>query len=355
MIIKINSLNSIIMICLITMFSCGCLSDSFDGGLNDPSGDSPLYKITDPSFSDETLPISHSWRYDNKNMELNSVYSKDLVSYYESLSHGREDVSGYMTTTYDKQIISDLAHNMNQYGLKYHWTKEQKIMNAVAFVNSVSRDADNTDHYPTEILVYGSSGNKDSAILSVRLLSEMGYDCVLIDAEGHYEIGIQDENGQGQYIEYNDTKYFLTEPQDPYFIGYVLPEYRNKTAKIYRPETQEAVIEITDCTLTPAGNNRTHRFYNISADVVNCGPGATNVTLYLYALSDPDTVCRPDCLIENISVEEGQHVSVTATLKIPNDCAAVPVCDAWNAYSYRSLSLDRIESENKTFFLISSF
>jgi len=110
----------------------------------------------------------------------------------------------------------------------------------IAFVQGLPYTSDNATtgsddypRYPIETLFDRGGDCEDTSILTVALLSELGYDVALIDLPGHMAVGIAID-AYGSYYTHDGKKYFYLETTgEGWEIGEIPEAYEDELAYVY--------------------------------------------------------------------------------------------------------------------------
>ncbi len=185
----------------------------------------PVYTST-PAPSIMTAISSASpdqeWYYENYSWDYNSVQwnfhlqiSRSIYEFYKGSSHDTiSNYPDYARTAEDKDFLADVTAKFKNNSAAIGFTDYDNVMNVLAFVQSIpsEEDAAGTDYtrYPIETLVDQKGDSTDKSILAAAMLSEMGYDVVLLKYPEHMAVGVK-VNGQGAHYEYKGDLFYYAE------------------------------------------------------------------------------------------------------------------------------------------------
>ncbi|WNY23148.1 hypothetical protein MmiHf6_04510 [Methanimicrococcus hongohii] len=250
----------------------------------------------EPSYSSEYLTKTYTWKYNGHTFTTTIQVPKGHYEYYQNESHTR-NYSTYALTAYDREILNSMIDGFKQQGNQYGFSKEQNVMNIIAFVqslpytsDSVTTGYDNYPRYPIETLIDGGGDCEDTAILAAALLTELGYGTILISPPNHMALGIMgSENITGTYYEHNGSRYYYMETTATgWDLGELPGDYVGKTVKLYPISKKPGVTAEFEAEQKKVGSDSLFTYYKVRFLVENSGPAvANNVSIYLVAEADP--------------------------------------------------------------------
>lgn len=204
----------------------------------------PVTPTTNPStqtISDEYIEKNYIWDYGGYTWTYTSYIPRNQYLYYKNLDRKPNNYQEYISNTYNRQLTSKIADLIVEEGLEKGFSKDQCVLMAVSFVQSIpyktdkeSTGMDEYYKYPIETLVEGCGDCEDSAILTATIVRDMGYGVVLLRFYDHMAIGVKGgENMHGTYWTYNGERYFYLETTNTgWEIGQIPDKYRQERATI---------------------------------------------------------------------------------------------------------------------------
>ena len=239
----------------------------------------------------ESYTQRYSWTYDGHNQSILISISKEDYDYYRDKTHTKKDFRVYALSEDDRQILSRIVENFQGQGRRYKFTEDQTALNVVAFVQSMPYTSDSVTtgyveypRYPVETLADGGGDCEDKVILAAALLSEMGYETVLIKVSNHIALGIKSNTPLSEtYYEYGGEKYYYIEMTvSGYQIGEMPLEYKGLDVKILPMKSMPFVNVTINAVLVDY--DRDFASYSVRCDVTNSGQTpAQNVFFSVYA------------------------------------------------------------------------
>jgi len=165
--------------------------------------------------------------------------------YYKSIIrypiYSDSQYADYANDPSDDDYIRSVAEILRGKAVEYSLSESQTVDMVICFVQYLTYmdDYATTGYleypkYPIETLYDKGGDCEDTSILLTSLLSELGYNTVLIAFEDHMAAGIAD-NGtySGAYYEYNGVKYFYIETTGTgWEIGELPYEYYEQEATL---------------------------------------------------------------------------------------------------------------------------
>ncbi|UXM84922.1 transglutaminase-like domain-containing protein [Methanococcus aeolicus] len=272
---------------------------------------------------------SYNWKYKRDSWSWDLSIPVELHEYYKNKPHNREEnYAQYALSDYDRPYLDSMVEGFKEASSKNGYSDYDTVMFIVSFVQSLKYTSDSTTtgydeypRYPVETLIDEGGDCEDTAILTAALLSELGYDVVLVELPQHMAVGIAGgDDITGTYYLYNNKKYYYLETTNTgWDIGTIPEEYKNKNA-IIRPMIQIPNMDIS-FKRDYIDYNRYYVYYNISCNIKNIGSGtAKNPKLYICALALDEGegyIWKPDHTIDLENYPEGSSGEAYAVLRIP--------------------------------------
>lgn len=194
---------------------------------------------------------TYSWDYGGASWRLSLLLDEELYREYRARTRDR-DYDLFASDPYDDELIGSLAAAFLNLS-RTNGLDEALIPGiCVSFVQSlnyssdfVSTGYDEYPRFPYETLYDRGGDCEDSAIFSVALLQEMGYDAVLLEMPDHMALGIKcDPSIRGSRIYYNGNYYYYTEMTgSAWDIGEMPDEYKESPIKVV-PVYKRPVIDL---------------------------------------------------------------------------------------------------------------
>jgi len=172
--------------------------------------------------------------------------------------------------------------------------------------------------YPIETLVDGVGDCEDYSILTAALLTEMGYDVVVILPPEHAAIGLKSSGTlTGKSYRYGENQYYYVETTYAgWRIGELPSEFRNVIPEI-QPVNPNPIITVE---LKPSykWHDSGRVVYDIEYTITNRSPtDATNVSFYMYMKAEPfeDGWSWGNYELDIETLHGGQTISSNTTLE----------------------------------------
>ncbi|MCL2142581.1 MAG: hypothetical protein FWH46_06920 [Methanimicrococcus sp.] len=278
--------------------------------------------------SSEYYTRTYSWTYKGYNQTHTLSVPKSYYDYYQQKPHTGQHYNNYALSEYDRPFLGKMIEAFEENGQKNNFTKDEIALNVIAFVQSMPYTSDNVTtgydeypRYPIETLVDGGGDCEDSSILAAALLSEMGYDVVLIELPGHMALGIKgNESLPGYYYEDNGSRYYYVETTSSGFgIGEMPSQYKNSKA-ILLPMTPTPSISVR-LNAEYLSHDRDYVYYKTWCTITNHGPtSAQNVTVNIFAEASPYNMTRiwpPEHTIYVGTIQDDGSGYAECVLKVP--------------------------------------
>jgi hypothetical protein len=202
------------------------------------------------------------WTYDKRILTWNLDIDAKAYEYFKSLPRPSSDFSVCVSDTADDVYISHLINLMKNIQSTYGFSDRDFFNCVVSFVQSIKYTTDlestGSDEYPKFPLetLYDRHGDcEDKSILLAALLTELGYDTVLVGLVDHMGVGVNAADISGSYFAYNGIKYYYIETTYPGWKPGVVPdEYASRPATIYSLE-KKPIIGIDWTSDSTTGNS----------------------------------------------------------------------------------------------------
>jgi hypothetical protein len=193
---------------------------------------------------DEYINRIYKWFFKNNNWKLTmnipiDIYDKyvnsNVVRAPQNQPFSNDAMAAFVTS--NEKVIIDFANELKSLA-------ESKRYNAVTTANFILRFVqvnvlyilDNESHgcpeywkFPVETLVDKNGDCEDSSVLFASIMDALEYDIVLLfykfedKNSGHLAVGINLQGNYGEYVEYEDKKYFYCETTTSQFVIGQLP------------------------------------------------------------------------------------------------------------------------------------
>lgn len=190
---------------------------------------------------DEVITRNYNWTYNGYVFTLTVPYSKSVYNYYKRLGHGNPMLERYVSESVNRKIVSEIASLIAYETGRLGFDEFDRVMCAASFVQSLPYISDKETtgfdeyvRYPVETLVDMCGDCDDTAVLTAAILSEMGYDCALLEFKKHVAVGVKGGDGiQGTYFLKNGDKYFYLETTNTgWEIGECLDDYTSSKVNV---------------------------------------------------------------------------------------------------------------------------
>ena len=201
----------------------------------------PTTAPTSKPSPDEYIEKNYKWDYGGYTWTYQTYIPRQQYLYYKNLNRKPSNYQEYLSNTYNRQLTSNFANLIVEKGMEKGLSKDQCVLMAVSFVQSIPYKTDRESvgmdeyyKYPIETLVDGCGDCEDSAILTATIVRDMGYGVVLLRFYDHVAVGIKGgDTIYGTYWTYNGERYFYLETTYPgWEIGQVPDKYKDETATI---------------------------------------------------------------------------------------------------------------------------
>ena len=295
------------------------------------------YDILPSSSSSDHYMRNYSWEYDGYRQSFSLAIPKEYYDFYRSKPHTGKNLDFYALSENDRQFLGQMIEGFKEQGRRNNFSDDQVVLNVIAFVqsmpytsDSVTTGYDEYPRYPIETLVDGGGDCEDSSILAMALLSEMGYDTVLIGVSNHIALGVK-SNGDlpGKYYEHNGDKYYYVETTNSgHGFGEIPPAYKYLEAEIFVMNPMPFIFVTVQSELVDYDRN--YAQFKVFCNVTNYGPTtAKNVSISIFAEESPYDLNHLLSSEMNVSVGtilDDASWKTEQILKIPRNCSACFSC-----------------------------
>ncbi len=190
------------------------------------------------------------WEFKGDKYTLEASFPEDMYDFYRGRSRNR-DYAFYATDTFDDKLIQSFANSMHRLSRKNFLSKENELNLVIAFIQSLPYTTDEVTtgvgeypRFPFETLYEKGGDCEDTAILACAILTEMGYDCILVKMKDHMAMAINLSGYEGTSYEVEDkTYYYLETTGINWGLGEVPEEYSDQIG-IPVPLKNEPFVEI---------------------------------------------------------------------------------------------------------------
>lgn len=203
-----------------------------------------------------TIPQYYEWDFNGVQWRWSlPMAAKDYITFrHKERPSGPWQWVALANDPDDDIYINQAVEYFEQVAWQEGFSNEERLNFVLAFVQDlpyksdiITAPYDEYPRYPVETLFDHGGDCEDTSILAASLLSEMGYDVVLlelIDANGisnHMALGINLPMEHGKFFQFRDTdrRYFYVETTGGHWkIGDIPSEYRGELGRIC-PITRE--------------------------------------------------------------------------------------------------------------------
>ena len=259
------------------------------------SSSSSDYDIPPSSSSSDHYMRNYSWEYEGHRQSFSLAIPKEYYDFYRSKPHTGKNLDFYALSENDRQFLGQMIEGFKEQGRRNNFSDDQIVLNVIAFVqsmpytsDSVTTGYDEYPRYPIETLVDGGGDCEDSSILAMALLSEMGYDTVLIGVSNHIALGVKSSGDlPGKYYEHNGSKYYYVETTNSgHGFGEIPSEYKELEAEIFVMNPIPFVFVTVQSELVDYDRN--YAQFKVRCNITNYGPTpARNASVSVFAEESP--------------------------------------------------------------------
>ncbi|MDV0444878.1 hypothetical protein MmiAt1_04240 [Methanimicrococcus sp. At1] len=242
----------------------------------------------------DSYVCSYAWVFNGRSYSFDLTIPKETYDFYSGKERVNRDYDYYALTENDRQVLNQMIDLFQNLGAVYNLTEDQIVLNVIAFVQSMPYSADSMTtgydeypRYPIETLVDGGGDCEDSAILAAALLTEMGYQVVLIGFPNHMGIGVAgSDDFSGTSYEYEGVPYYYVETtSSDYVFGEIPQKYEGTVPEIFPMNPPFIYVTIW---AAHAQTSSSDLSYRIVCNITNHGPSAAqNVSISIFAEGSP--------------------------------------------------------------------
>ncbi len=280
--------------------------------------------ITDKSTNPGTLSRTYSWEYEGRCWHLTLPLDDKLYETYQSRTRNR-DYDLFASDPYDDQLIKEIANALLSLSKTYGFEGMQISGLCISFVQSLNYTSDlessgyaQYPRFPYETLYENGGDCEDTAILSVAILQEMGYDAVLLELPDHMALGIKCSPEQkDKSFEYEGSNHYYVETTgSDWQIGEIPDEYKDQPIQVI-PVYRRPMINLdfnARCEYS-----KKEGVVDINVSVRNVGSEkAENTTLYIALQDEDETNAWAEIKSSPVTIEpEGVYNYTAKSLTIP--------------------------------------
>lgn len=279
--------------------------------------------VQQPAQSSATIERQYEWQYAGREWSWTLQLPEALYNYYKQIPRPpTEDYSVYVTQPEDDYYLEMLVGKIKEAAQAESFNEWETVNLTVSFIQSlpytsdiVTTPFDEYPRYPIETLVDNGGDCEDTSILMAAILTQMGYDVVLLSPPEHMAVGVLGSEGNnGAYWEYNGGRYFYLETTGQGFeIGEVPSEFQDKAAHIYD------IVPVPVLTHHWEATMRGYSYVELTVTVENLGT-ATAYDVYVTGGFDAgnDMVWNPE-ESATFDLAPGHSIQVTMNLTVPGD------------------------------------
>lgn len=261
------------------------------------------------------------WNYDEKKWSLTLSIPESIYDFYKNQNRpATEDYSIYVTHPFDDEYIKSIIEKINFMSIHEDYTEAERVNLIISFVQSLPYTFDNIStpfdeypRYPLETLVDGGGDCEDTSILSAALLSEMGYEVILLNLPNHVACGIHIENVYGVHYVYQEKKfYYLETTGEGWKIGEIPEVYKEEYAGFHVLKPVPIITHSWEASWDSTN-------LEISVNIKNEGTAmAEDHFVYVCFDAGNDQVWNP-VQSEPFNLNFGKETSIDLTLVLPTN------------------------------------
>ena len=289
-----------------------------------------LFYTHDPNLglfdSNETVQKNYQWVYNDRTWKISFSIPSSILSYYEGLERtSTRDYSVYVTNPFDDEYLRLFINEFNIITGRERMNETQKTNLLINFVQSltytrddISTPYDEYPRYPLETLMAGEGDCEDTSILMAALLSDMGFDVILINPPGHMAVGVNTKR-TGHYWTHNNKDYYYLETIQPGWKIGECPEEYQVESYLYAISPRPVITH----TWEAAWNNEK---LDVIITVKNSGTfSATDLKVWMAVEFHDGTIC-PIQESDSFDIDFNQVIKQEMITDFPNnDCARLCV------------------------------
>ncbi len=195
-----------------------------------------------------------TWSYDQKLISMVYYFDQADYTFYKNMPRVYDDWVHYLHEEPGHDVIDDFAQEFKLLAAEHSWSDWQLAECAIAFVQTLKYKNDGQweyPRYPIETLVEKGGDCEDLAIALEKLISALGFDCVLISPLKHMGVGIATKYpiDGAAFTHRNKSYYYIETTSGGWMIG-DYPEHLSAEAVIYDPGNVDAGILLSAYTYT---------------------------------------------------------------------------------------------------------
>jgi len=140
----------------------------------------------------------------------------------------------------DDRYIDSIVDSMERAARTERFNEIEMVEYVIAFVqglpytsDSATTGSDEYPRYPIETLFDRGGDCEDTAILTVALLSELGYDVALLIYDDHVAVGVVVDTYGSYYVEDGKDYFYLETTGEGWEIGEIPEDYEDESAYVY--------------------------------------------------------------------------------------------------------------------------
>lgn len=170
---------------------------------------------------------TYSFTFKGKRQTVKLDLASSTINHYKGKTHYWPT----SLTAYPKQAnedrgyeyLSAVATSLESQASTAGYTGWDLVQFTTAFVQNLTYISETQEYvrYPIETLKDKGGDCEDTAILLAALLTEMGYDAMLVHAPGHMMAAVACSNCGGATLEYGSKEYVLIETTAPVGMGHI--------------------------------------------------------------------------------------------------------------------------------------
>jgi predicted transglutaminase-like cysteine proteinase len=173
----------------------------------------------------EKIKLNHTWDYKDIVWKWELRIPVSLYTQYSTMPRlNYQDISYYVSYPEDDRALARLASEISRISQKFNFSERDTVEFASAFVQSLSYETDisgtgysDYPKFPIETLVEQAGDCEDSAILLSSLLTQLGFDTVMLyfprtsGRGAHWSLGVSVRGAYGTNWEMGGTRYYHIE------------------------------------------------------------------------------------------------------------------------------------------------
>ena len=257
--------------------------------------------------------------------------AQSLYKYYTSQPRKHNDYSYY--SIIDADVGKLYGDYFTEYAEENDFDEWEKVSLVLAFVqslpytsDSVTTGYDEYPRFPIETLIDNGGDCEDTSILLASILSDMGYNTVLLDLPGHMAVGVavsedviadwtQDYSLTYYTDEFDNIYAYAETTGSGYELGQIPKEYEGSRVKIYYLISRPDIDYVWKTQLV--SYDSFWATYSIQLNLENVGSAnAENVYIWYGSDAGNDKVYS-QIKSDSFNMPMNSQYSSTATLSIP--------------------------------------